>query len=209
MCAQHLTLHSRRYGNTSAKTHRSVTREKVADTVWLRSSHPNWRATPSVCRDVSDALSLETSNLFSPAQAGDDAGRRVPAMPGPCSSLPVPVTRLCQEPGALRTGQPGPGGNRAALGELEFARACGEDAGFTLVHDLEFFLKVWIYFQVNVISSFSLVPGIQAHHTGSGLNLGRDLAGRKRSGAGAVKAGWSCSWLRTGLSCPWGALGEC
>ncbi len=55
---------------------------------------------------------------------------------------------------------------------------------------------------LSVISSFSLVPGIQAHHTGSGLNLGRDLAGRKRSGAGAVKAGWSCSWLRTGLSCP-------
>ena len=54
----------------------------------------------------------------------------------PLAELSLPAPRLSESGAAtgrpgLRTGQPGPGGNRAALGELEFARACGEDAGFT------------------------------------------------------------------------------
>ena len=49
------------------------------------------------------------------------------------------------------------------------------------------------------------VDNVPSHHRGA---QGRDFAGRKHSGgSGAVAAGggW-CSWLRTGLSCPWGGL---
>jgi hypothetical protein len=50
---------------------------------------------------------------------------------------------------------------------------------------------------------------LNEHHSGA---QGRDFAGRKRtggSGAVATGGGWcseSCQWLRTGLSCPWGAV---
>ncbi len=54
-------------------------------------------------------------------------------------------------------------------------------------------------------NSASNVP---SHHSGA---QGWDFAGRKRiggSGAVATGGGW-CSWLRTGLSCPWGAVTNC
>ena len=54
--------------------------------------------------------------------------------------------------------------------------------------------------------TLSSVDNVPSHHS---VAQGRDFAGRKRSGAAAIKAGWMCSWLRTGLSCPWGAVGDC
>jgi hypothetical protein len=51
-------------------------------------------------------------------------------------------------------------------------------------------------------SKLSSVDNVPSHHS---VAQGRDVAGCKRSGA-AAKAGWLCSWLRTGSSCPWGAV---
>jgi hypothetical protein len=57
---------------------------------------------------------------------------------------------------------------------------------------------------MNVLSSFSLVPAIQTHHSGP---QGRDIASRRHSGgSSAVAACGGCSWLRTGLSSPRGLL---
>ena len=58
--------------------------------------------------------------------------------------------------------------------------------------------------KVTKSSKLSSLDNVPSHHSGA---QGRDFASRKRSGAAAVKAGWSCSWLRTGLSCP--RLGGC
>ena len=50
-------------------------------------------------------------------------------------------------------------------------------------------------------SKLGSVDNVPSHHSGA---QGRDVAGCKRSGA-VAKAGWSCSWLRSGSSSPWGA----
>ena len=70
-----------------------------------------------------------------------------------------------------------------------------------------------VFFQVrsfSVISSFSLVPAIQAHHSGA---QGWDIASRRHSGGSSAVAacgGCSCQWLRTGfkLSSPRGTVGR-
>ena len=65
-----------------------------------------------------------------------------------------------------------------------------------------------LYFQVNVISSFSLVPAIHTHH--SGLNLGWDIASRRQGSNSAVAACEKSSCLTSGfLSSPRGAAGGC
>jgi hypothetical protein len=76
----------------------------------------------------------------------------------------------------------------------------------------EVFVEIWVYFQVNIISSFSLVPAIQMHHSGLNLNLGRDsdIASRRRSGRCSAVACGRCPGLLAGFaSVPRGAAGGC
>ena len=73
---------------------------------------------------------------------------------------------------------------------------------------IELFFKSWVLIELQKVtksSKLGSVDNVPSHHSGA---QGRDVAGCRRSGAAAkAQAEWLCSWLRTGLSCPWGAVG--